>query len=98
MFTPGSYGSISGLLRTVQNIGLVGNYGLAISAAAASVPRQVAFEVLIGTSSLSGGESTSILRGLHNAFYASIAILVIAAVLAYFRRKEVRKEQANPKI
>lgn len=96
MFTPGSYGSISGLLRTVQNIGLVGNYGLAISAAAASVPRQVAFEVLIGTSSLSGGESTSILRGLHNAFYASIAILVIAAVLSYFRGKRSTQRTGKP--
>ena len=35
----GSYGSISGLLRTVQNIGLVGSYVLAISVAAASIPR-----------------------------------------------------------
>ena len=34
----GSYGSISGLLRTVQNIGLVGSYVLAISVAAASIP------------------------------------------------------------
>ena len=42
---PGSFGSISGLLRTVQNIGLVGSYVLAISVAAASVPREVAFEV-----------------------------------------------------
>jgi hypothetical protein len=97
MFTPGSFGSISGLLRTVQNIGLVGSYVLAISVAAASVPRQVAFEVFIGTSSLSGGISTSFLGGIHNAFYASIVILVIAAVLSYFRGKEVRKEQANPK-
>lgn len=94
----GSFGSISGLLRTVQNIGLVGSYVLAISVAAASVPRQVAFEVFIGTSSLSGGVSTAFLGGIHNAFYASIAILVIAGVLSYFRGKEVRKQnQPNPK-
>jgi hypothetical protein len=93
----GSYGSISGLLRTVQNIGLVGSYVLAISVAAASVPRQVAFEVFIGTSSLSGGASTSFLGGIHNAFYSSIGILIIAAVLSYFRGKEVRKEQENLK-
>jgi EmrB/QacA subfamily drug resistance transporter len=90
----GSFGSISGLLRTVQNIGLVGSYVLAISVAAASVPRQVAFEVFLGTSSLTGGVSTAFLGGIHNAFYASITILVIAGLLSYFRGKEVRTE--NP--
>jgi EmrB/QacA subfamily drug resistance transporter len=86
----GGYGSISGLLRTVQNIGLVGSYVLAISVAAASVPRQVAFEVFIGTSSLSGKVSSAFLGGIHNAFYASIIILAIAAALSYSRGKEIR--------
>jgi EmrB/QacA subfamily drug resistance transporter len=43
----GSFGSISGLLRTLQNIGTLGSFVLAISVAAASIPRQVAFEVFI---------------------------------------------------
>jgi len=63
-----------------------------ISFAAVSVPCQVAFEVFIGTSSLSGGVSTAFLGGIHNAFYASIVILVIAGVLSYFRgRKSANK-------
>ncbi len=86
----GSFGSISGLLRTVQNIGLVGSYVLAISVAAASVPREVAFQVFIGTSNLTGGVSDQFLLGIHNAFYASIVILVIAGILSYIRGKEVR--------
>jgi Arabinose efflux permease len=86
----GSFGSISGLLRTVQNIGLVGSYVLAISVAAASIPREVAFEVFIGTSNLSGGVSNEFLVGIHNAFYASIIILVIAGILSYIRGREVR--------
>jgi EmrB/QacA subfamily drug resistance transporter len=89
----GSFGSISGLLRTVQNIGLVGSYVLAISVAAASVPRSVAFEVFIGTSNLSGGVSNAFLLGIHNAFYASIAILAIAGVFSYFRGREDRRKQ-----
>jgi EmrB/QacA subfamily drug resistance transporter len=88
----GSYGSISGLLRTVQNIGLVGSYVLAISVAAASIPRQVAFEVFIGTTQLTGGVSQDFLLGIHNAFYASIAVLVIAFILSYIRGKEVRNK------
>ncbi|MGA3290570.1 MAG: MFS transporter [Candidatus Bathyarchaeia archaeon] len=88
----GSYGSISGLLRTVQNIGLVGSYVLAISVAAASIPRQVAFEVFIGTKSLSGGVSQAFISGIDHAFYASIAILAIAGVLSYIRGRDIRKQ------
>jgi EmrB/QacA subfamily drug resistance transporter len=88
----GSFGSISGLLRTVQNIGLVGSYVLAISVAAASIPRQIAFEVFIGTSNLSGGVSQAFLFGIDNAFYASIVILVIAGLLSFTRGKEVRNQ------
>ncbi len=88
----GSFGSISGLLRTVQNIGLVGSYVLAISVAAASIPRQVAFEVFVGTTNLSGGVSQAFISGIDHAFYASIAILTVAGVLSYIRGKDVRKQ------
>ena len=81
----GSFGSISGLLRTVQNIGLVGSYVLSISVAAASIPRQTAFEVFIGTTNLSGGVSLAFISGIDHAFYASIAILVVAGVLSFIR-------------
>jgi EmrB/QacA subfamily drug resistance transporter len=95
----GSFGSISGLLRTVQNIGLVGSYVLAISVAAASIPRQVAFEVFIGTKSLAGNISQDFLFGIHNAFYASIIILVIAGILSLSRGRESRKEtESKPKV
>ena len=88
----GSFGSISGLLRTVQNIGLVGSYVLAISVAAASIPRYVAFEVFIGTKSLSGGVSQAFISGIDHAFYASIVILAIAGVLSIIRARDVRKQ------
>ena len=88
----GSYGSISGLLRTVQNVGLVGSYVLAISVAAASIPRQVAFAVFIGTKSLSGGVSQAFISGIDHAFYASVAILVIAGVLSFIRGRDIRNQ------
>jgi len=88
----GSYGSISGLLRTVQNIGLVGSYVLAISVAAASIPRQLAFQVFIGTITLSGGLSQAFISGIDIAFYASIATLIIAGILSFIRGKEVRRQ------
>ncbi len=91
----GSYGSISGLLRTVQNIGLVGSYVLAISVAAASIPRQVAFEVFIGTTNLSGGVSQAFISGIDHAFYASIVILAIAGVLSYIRGRDIRSKATS---
>ena len=90
----GSFGSISGLLRTVQNIGLVGSYVLSISIAAASIPRQLAFEVFIGTTSLSGGVSQAFISGIDHAFYASIAILALAGILSFIRGKETRNSAA----
>jgi MFS family permease len=48
----GSFGGISGVLRTVQNIGILGSFVIAITVASASVPRSVAFEVFIGTTTL----------------------------------------------
>jgi hypothetical protein len=72
---------------------IVGSYVLAISVAAASVPRQVALEVFIGTSNLTGSISDAFLGGIHNAFYASIIILTIAGILSFVRGKEVRSEK-----
>jgi hypothetical protein len=68
---------------------------LAISVAAASIPRQIAFQVFIGTTNLTGGISQEFLFGIHNAFYASIVILVIAGILSFSRGRESRKEMAS---
>jgi hypothetical protein len=73
----------------------VGSYVLAISVAAASIPRQVAFEVFIGTTNLAGNISQDFLFGIHNAFYASIIILVIAGILSFSRGKETRKQTGS---
>ena len=45
----GSFGGISGVLRIVQNIGILGSFVIAITVASASISRSVASEVFIGT-------------------------------------------------
>ena len=80
------------MLRTVQNIGLVGSYVLAISVAAASIPRYIAFEVFIGTTNLKGGVSNAFISGIDHALYVSIAILFIAGVLSYSRGRDERRQ------
>jgi len=84
----GSYGSISGLLRTLQNIGTLGSFVLALSVASLSIPRDVAFQVFLGT--VSGGVSSEFVGGIDGALYVSLVILVVAGFLSFLRGKETR--------
>ncbi len=90
----GSFGGISGVLRTVQNIGILGSFVVAITVASASIPRSVAFEVFIGTTNLVGGVSNAFLHGIDASLWASIAIMGIAAILSWLRGHEVRRTQS----
>ena len=94
------YGSISGLLRTLSNIGTLFSFVMAISVASASVPRQVAFEVFAGTSNLVGGVTTKFLGGIHSALLISILILVVAGMLSILRGSKQIKEETKkgPKV
>ena len=95
---PGAYGSLSGLLRTIQNVGLLGSFVLAISVASAAIPRGIAFQVFIGTTNLSGGVSQTFLTGIDSAFISSILLLLIAAALSYLGGKDAwRQTQRNIK-
>ena len=85
---PGAYGSLSGLLRTIQNVGLLGSFILAISVASATIPRGIAFQVFIGTTNLSGGVSKQFLAGIDAAFVSSILLLLVAATLSYLGGKD----------
>jgi EmrB/QacA subfamily drug resistance transporter len=82
---PGSYGSVSGVLRTVQNIGILMSFVVAISVAAAAIPRDVAFKVFIGTTNLVGGVSEAFISGIHAALTVSLIILLVAATMSWVR-------------
>jgi EmrB/QacA subfamily drug resistance transporter len=86
----GSYGGISGILRTVQNIGVLGSFIIAITVSAASIPRDVAFQVFIGTTNLVGGVSDAFIRGIDAALLASVIIIGIAGALSWMRGHETR--------
>ena len=88
------HGSTSGLLRTMANIGTLCSYVLSITAASASMPRETAFSVFLGTSNLAGGLSSSFLDGLHAAFGFSLIILIIAGLFSMTRGKEDRSANA----
>lgn len=86
----GSFGGISGILRTVQNIGILGSFIISISVASASIPREVAFQIFIGTTNLVGGISDPFLQGIDASLWASIGIMGISAILSWMRGDEVR--------
>ncbi len=79
------YGSISGLLRTLANIGTLMSFVLAISVASSVIPRYIAFQVFVGKGALIGGLSQALLSGLKASFLFSLVMLAIAAVFSYFR-------------
>jgi EmrB/QacA subfamily drug resistance transporter len=83
---PDQYGSVSGLLRTLTNLGTIGSYTLIITIAAAVVPRYVAFEVFVAGHGLIGHVSVTFLAALHDAFYAMAIVLLVAATFSTLRR------------
>jgi EmrB/QacA subfamily drug resistance transporter len=86
----GCFGAISGIMRTVQNIGILGSFVLSITVASASIPREVAFQVFIGTTSLVGGVSKAFLAGIDMSLWVSIVLIGIAGMLSWMRGHENR--------
>ncbi|MGB8215822.1 MAG: MFS transporter [Candidatus Methanoperedens sp.] len=89
------YGSISGLLRLMTNIGTLGSFVIAITAATVAISRDTAFAVFIGTSKLIGGVSEEFLSGIHAALLVCLGILIIAGILSLARGKEERLSKRN---
>ena len=90
----GAYGIASGLLRTFSNIGMVSSFAVALLIASLSIPRQLAFEIFLGTGGISGALSAAFVDGLHSALIGSIALLVVAVLLSVLRGKEARTSMA----
>ena len=85
----GSYGAVAGLRSMLANTGTLLSFVLAISIASATVPRYVAYEVILGTTRIIGGIGPAFLRGIDGALYVSAAILAVAAVLSALRGHHV---------
>jgi EmrB/QacA subfamily drug resistance transporter len=88
------FGVASGMLRTVANVGMVFSFTVAILIASHSIPRGLAFAIFVGTTSLSGRMSGAFTHGLHAAFFASMVLMAIAAVLSGLRLGALRRHPA----
>ncbi len=82
---PASFGISSGMLRTFANVGMVFSFSMAILIASRSISRKLAFAIFVGSTSLRGDLAGAFTSGLHAAFYASMGIMVLAALLSALR-------------
>ncbi len=81
----GSYGSISGLRSTLTAMASLMSFVIAITIAAVSVPRYVAFQVFLGTQNLRGGLASSFLDGIRTSLVVSALVLAVAAIVSFSR-------------
>lgn len=84
------FGIVSGIMRTFANIGMVFSFAVAILVASRSISRGLAFAIFVGTTTLHGELAAAFTTGLHAAFYASVAFMVIAAALSASRALSLR--------
>ncbi|EQD62178.1 major facilitator transporter, partial [mine drainage metagenome] len=84
------YGSISGLLRTLSNMGTLLSYVITITVAAETIPRADAYAVFLGKYHLGTTLSKTFLTGLHSALIVSIILLVIAGIFSVGRAKRAK--------
>ena len=88
-----AFGISSGMLRTFANIGMVFSFSLAILIASRSITRRLAFAIFVGSTSLRGDLAAAFTTGLHAAFYASMGIMAMAAVLSATRATRLARNQ-----
>jgi EmrB/QacA subfamily drug resistance transporter len=89
---PSALGSVGGIRATLGNMGMLLSFVLVLTIASASVPRYVAYEVFLGTTNLVGGVGASFMDGIRAALYGLVAILIVAAFLAWARGPDTPTE------
>ena len=81
----GSYGGVSGLLRTLENlenIGALGSFVVAISVTSASIPRFEGLKVFIWATNLTVDIASESVVDIGSALWISVVILAIARDLS----------------
>jgi EmrB/QacA subfamily drug resistance transporter len=82
---PQLFGISSGMLRTFANVGMVFSFSLAIVLASRTIPQRLAFAIFVGTTSLPARLAGPFTAGLHAAFFGSMALMAVAALLSATR-------------
>lgn len=81
------YGIASGTNRTIGNIGMLLSFIVAIVVSSMAIPRNVAFEIFAGTSTLTPSLMAPFINSLHMAFRSSLALIAVAIATSWSRTK-----------
>jgi hypothetical protein len=92
---PSKYGMASGTFRTMNNMGMICSFAVAIIVAASAIPNQLAFEIFAGTSSLTEALMGPFVLSLRDAFVVSSVIMGLAVVLSWVR--DTKKVETAPR-
>lgn len=85
---PGSmYGIASGTNRTIGNIGMMLSFIIAIVVSSMAIPRSVAFQIFVGTSTLTQSLMATFINSLHLAFKSSLALIAVAIATSWSRTR-----------
>ncbi len=84
------FGIASGLSRLFSTMGMMGSFIIVFIVAALSIPRSQAFEIFVGTSTISGSIAGAFITGMRYSFVAMILILAIAGIISFVRGSEDR--------
>ncbi len=79
------FGVASGMLRTFANVGMVFSFSTALLVAAHALSRGLAFAIFVGNAVVTGAAGAAFLRGIHASLLASVAALLVAALLSATR-------------
>jgi hypothetical protein len=74
---------------------MVSSFAVALLISSLSIPRQLAFEIFLGTGGIGGNLSLAFIDGVHTALLASISLLAVAVMLSVLRGKEARTAMAG---
>ncbi len=92
---PQKFGVASGLMRLFATMGMMGSFIIVFVVAALSIPRSQAFQIFVGTSSISSGLASSFMTGMRYSFIAMVVLLVIAGIISITRGKEDRSQPTD---
>jgi EmrB/QacA subfamily drug resistance transporter len=85
-------GVASAALALLRQTGMVTSFALSLAVAAGSLPRDVVMEIFVGNNVQLGSQSMgAFVIGMHNAFFVSIGLSLVAAAMSMIRGKEVTR-------
>ncbi len=96
------YGVVSGINRTLNNIGMTLSFVVVLTVVSLSIPSSTAIAIFLGSKigGLSSSLTTPFVHGMHIAFFSSAFLIGVAIFVSLFRGKANKTEpdikRANP--